>query len=166
MKQQLTDQVKFLHKVVIIKTEQEQKRALILKRASDANSRPGAWDLPGGNAEWPKQERDSAANLHQIDIAREVKEESNLLINPELFDIDHLLYFSSYFEADRQIYTVICGWGLAFSETDQAAIKISTEHQDQAWIYQEEIDNYDFAGERGEFIKDILKKAFSKISKK
>jgi len=163
MKQQLTNRVKFLHKVVIIKTESEQKRALILKRASDASSRPSAWDLPGGNAEWPTEEQLSDFDLHQYDIAREIKEESNLLVNSQVFDLDHLLYFASYFEADRQIYTVICGWGLALEETDQAAIKISEEHQDQAWINEEELVNYDFGGERGRFIKDIIKKAFIKF---
>ena len=57
---------------------------------------------------------------------------------------------------------MICGWGLFFTETDQAEIKISSEHQDQAWISQEELDNYDFGGERGQFIKDMLHKAFTK----
>lgn len=166
MKQQLTDQVKFLHKVVIIKTDQEQKRALILKRADDSSSRPGAWDLPGGNAEWPTEAQNNMADLHQLDIAREVKEESNLSVNPMLFDLNHLLYFTSYFETDRQIYTIICGWSLLFSETDQNLVEISKEHQDQAWINQEEIDNYDFGGVRGEFIKDIIKKAFNKNDKK
>jgi 8-oxo-dGTP pyrophosphatase MutT (NUDIX family) len=103
MKQQLTDQVKFLHKVAIVQTQQEQKRVLILKRVNDASSRPNAWDLPGGNAEWPEAQQISAADLHQYDVAREVKEESNLLINPKIFDLAHLLYFTSYFEADRQI---------------------------------------------------------------
>lgn len=160
MKQQLTDQVKFLHKVVIVKTEQKQKRVLILKRASDASSRPNAWDLPGGNAEWPKENQLSVFNLHQDDVAREVKEESNLSIDPKLFDLKHLLYFASYFAADQQVYTVICGWGLTIEETDRAEIKISKEHQDQAWISQEELNNYDFGGAKGQFIKDIINKVF------
>jgi 8-oxo-dGTP pyrophosphatase MutT (NUDIX family) len=165
MKQQLTNRVKFLHKVVIIKTEKDQQQALLLKRVSDASSRPNAWDLPGGNAEWPKKNQVSLANLHQNDIAREVKEESNLTVDPKIFNLDHLIYFSSYFEANRQIYTVICGWGLEFSETNQAEILISAEHQDQAWINSGELDNYNFGGERGEFIKEMISKAFVKYNK-
>lgn len=163
MKHQLTDRVKFLHKVVIIRSENEQLQALILKRASDASSRPNAWDLPGGNAEWPKTQ-ESMANLHQWDIAREVKEESHLTVDPKLFNLDHLVYFSSYFEADQQIYTVICGWVLQLTETDQVAITISNEHQQQAWIKREELDSYDFGGERGRFIKEMIGKAFIKYS--
>ncbi len=164
MKQQLTDRVKFLHKVAIVKSINGQQQALILKRANDASSRPGAWDLPGGNAEWPEKSQESMANLHQNDIAREVKEESHLIVNPQLFNLDHLVYFSSYFEADRQIYTIICGWALEFSETDQAEISISDEHQAQAWISREELDSYDFAGARGQFIKEIISRAFIKYN--
>jgi len=164
MKQQLTDRVKFLHKVVIIKTEQEQKRALILKRVSDAISRPNAWDLPGGNVEWPKKDQLSAANLHQDDIAREIKEESNLLLSPKLFNLDRLIHFASYFDADKQIYTVLCGWTVKIEETDQAKIMISPEHQDQFWISQEELNDYDFGKERGQFIKDMINNAFMKFN--
>ncbi len=165
MKQQLTDRVKFLHKVAIIRYNEGLKQALILRRNNDASSRPGAWDLPGGNAEWPELRQKSVANLHQADISREVKEESNLLVNKDIFDLQHLLYFSSYFETDRQVYTIICGWGLFFTETDQAEIKISDEHQDLAWISQDQIDNYEFAGEKGQFIKEILHQTFNKLTK-
>jgi len=164
MKQQLTDRVKFLHKVVIINSASGQPQALILKRASDASSRPNAWDLPGGNAEWPAKMQESAANLHQLDIAREVKEESHLTVDPKLFNLDHLVYFSSYFEADRQIYTIICGWAVEFRETDQADISISDEHQAQAWISRDELDDYDFAGEKGQFIKEMISSAFIKYN--
>lgn len=163
MKQQLTDQVKFLHKVVIMKTEQGQPRALILKR-NNLSSRPGAWDLPGGNAEWPQAQQSNVADLHQLDIAREVKEESNLSVNHEIFDLDHLLFLMTYFEADRQIYTIICGWGINFTDTDQALVKISDEHLDQAWISLEELDNYNFGEAKGEFVKDMIKNAFARLA--
>ena len=162
MKQQLTQKVKFLHKVAIVRVNQDQKEALILKRSSDSISRPNAWDLPGGNAEWPSLEQDSVANLHQLDIAREVKEESNLLVEPGLFDFEHLIYFASYFEADRDLYSINCGWYLDFSESDQAEIKISREHQEFAWVSLNDLNSYDFGGDRGQFVKNILNKAFNK----
>ena len=104
------------------------------------------------------------ADLHQLDIAREVKEESNLAVNPEIFDLEHLLFFMTYFEVDRQIYTVICGWGINFTDTDQEVVKISDEHLDQAWITLEELDNYNFGEAKGEFIKDMIKNAFSRLA--
>lgn len=162
MKQQLTEKVKFLHKVAIVRVNQGQKEALILRRSSDSISRPNAWDLPGGNAEWPAMEQENTANLHQLDIAREVKEESNLLVEPHLFDFAHLIYFASYFEADKNVYSINCGWYLDFSESDQAEIKISREHQEFAWLNLDDLDSYDFGGDRGQFVKNILDRAFNK----
>jgi 8-oxo-dGTP pyrophosphatase MutT (NUDIX family) len=162
MKQQLTEKVKFLHKVAVLRTNQGQKEALILKRSVDAISRPNAWDLPGGNAEWPNLDQESVANLHRSDVAREVKEESNLLVERNLFDFEHLIYFASYFEADKQVYSINCGWYLDFSETDQSEIKISSEHQEFAWVSLNDLDSYDFGGDRGKFIKNILHKALNK----
>jgi 8-oxo-dGTP pyrophosphatase MutT (NUDIX family) len=162
MKQQLTEKVKFLHKVAIVRTNQGQKEALILKRSSDSISRPNAWDLPGGNAEWPDMGQESTADLHQLDIAREVKEESNLLVEPSLFDFEHLIYFASYFEADRDLYSINCGWYLDFSESDRAEIKISTEHQEFVWVNSNDLNNYDFGGDRGRFVKNIINKALNK----
>jgi len=162
MKHQLTEKVKFLHKVAIVRNNQGQKELLLLKRNSDSISRPNAWDLPGGNVEWPSSGQESFANLHQLDIAREVKEESNLSVEPSLFDLRHLIYFASYFEADKDVYSINCAWYLDFSETDQAEIKISKEHQDFVWLSLNDLDNYDFGGDRGQFIKDIINKAFNK----
>ncbi len=69
---QLTTNVKFLHKVAIIRELDGEKQVLILQRDSNSFSRPDCWDLPGGNAEWPIEGQVSTADLHQADTAREV----------------------------------------------------------------------------------------------
>ncbi len=53
---------------------------------------------------------------------------------------------------------------MEFRETDQADISISDEHQAQAWISRDELDNYDFAGEKGQFIKEMISSAFIKYN--
>lgn len=159
--QQLTDRVKFLHKVTIIRSSEERKEVLLLKRSAESTSRPNCWDLPGGNAEWPASEQVSVADLHQFDVAREIKEESNLTVKETIFDLAHLLYFSSYFDATKQIYTIICGWCINLDDTDQAEIKISHEHQDFSWANAKQLDSYDFGGVKGEFIKTMVERAFN-----
>jgi len=161
MPHQLTENVKFLHKVAIVREQAGQKEVLILQRSSDSVSRPNCWDLPGGNVEWPKPEQASVADLHQLDIAREIKEESNILTEPILFDLSRLKYFSSYFDQAKQMYTVICGWRIDFAETDQAEIIISAEHQALAWVSLVDLPNYDFGGVKGEFILEIIRRALA-----
>lgn len=161
MPHQLTNNVKFLHKVAIVRDQAGQKEVLILQRSADAVSRPNCWDLPGGNSEWPAPEQTSAPDLHQLDVAREIKEEANLVVTAELFKLNHLNYFASYFDSAKQIYTVICGWQINFSDTDQAEIIISAEHQAMAWVKLEELNQYDFGGVKGEFILETIKRALT-----
>lgn len=161
MSHQLTENVKFLHKVVIVRQEDGRKEALILHRPEDALSRPNCWDLPGGNVEWPAKDQVSVSDLHKLDIAREIKEESNLTVNPEIFTLAHLIYFSSYFASEKQIYTVICGWTINLDDTDQAEIKISDEHQAMQWVSLEQLPDFDFGGVKGEFVLQSIERALS-----
>ena len=162
LQHQLTDRVKFLHKVAITRAGGAAREVLLLQRSPQALSRPGAWDLPGGNSEWPAAEQTSGVDLHQIDIAREIKEETALAVSANLFTLDHLVYFSSYYDAGQQIYTIICGWHLSWSDTDQRDIQISAEHQHLAWVKLDQLDNYDFAGDKGQFVKSIAQRALQR----
>lgn len=167
----LTDNVKFLHKVVLI----HEGEVLILKRSEKADSRPGKWDLPGGNAEWPGKEiKIPTADIHAFDVAREVLEETGVEISSDLFSnalnekSNHLVHFFSFFEPEQQVYSIMCGWKLQFSGSDKErdltdfnrdSITISPEHTEQLWIKPSELDNYDFGGVPGDFIKTIIKRA-------
>ena len=158
----LTANVKFLHKVAIIRESDGEKQVLLLQRASNSESRPDCWDLPGGNAEWPVEGQVSVADLHQADTAREVLEEANLTVSAAIFNLDHLVYFSSYFAAQKEIYTVICGWMINFADSDQAEIKISDEHQELVWVSLADLENYDFGGAKGKFVKTTAERAIKK----
>ena len=160
---QLTKNVKFLHKAVVI----VNGKALILRRNPDSKSRPSCWDLPGGNSEWPSLNQSSQANLHQLDVAREIEEETGLVVASKYFTLDALVYFSSYFASDKQIYTIICGWQTLDSWIENSfsakfpEVIISDEHTDYVWVSEAELANYDFGGVKGQFVVDIIKAAFN-----
>lgn len=165
-KHQLTDQVKLLQKAAIVRQNNSNLEVLLLQRSNDAKSRPGAWDLPGGNSEWPAQNQVSAANLHLADLSREIYEETGLVVAEGAFTLKLPVHFSTYFDSQKQIYTVICGWLLDLTATNQAAIKISAEHQAYVWAAGVDLPNYDFGGDSGTFVLDIIQKALLDFSKK
>lgn len=149
----LTDQVKLLQKVAII----HQGKLLIMKRSEDATHRPGAWDLPGGNAEWPEANQ-SVANLHRQDVAREILEETGLVVEADHFTDENLVHFMTFFDADQQLYAVICGWKVVLT-AESADIILSDEHTEFAWITLADLANYDLAEPKGTFIKHIIHRA-------
>ena len=157
MRHQLTENTKLLHKVVLT----HKKDVLILKRSQSAKTRPGSWDLPGGNSEWPENDR-AGHGVHKLDIAREIFEETGITVGPDDFGVDShsLVYFDTYFDADKQVFSVICGWTYQLPDSfDKNDIKISHEHTEAVWIDPKHVDEYDFDSKRGEFIKKIIKKA-------
>lgn len=161
---QLTSHVKLLHKVAIIR----DNKVLLLQRSLQAKSRPGNWDLAGGNSEWPVAVAQPTANLHQLDISREIVEETGLTVPAEYFKLDQLVLFRSFYEPAAQIYTIICGWKVITAESvsmlaamSPDAVVCSAEHQGYAWVGLTELSNYDFGGERGEFVRAIAQQALA-----
>lgn len=163
LKHQLTANTKLLQKASIIRQTATGKEVLLLKRDSQSLSRPSCWDLPGGNSEWPAPEQGSAADLHLQDIVREIEEETGLVAKVESFSLDKLTHLSTYFDKNKQVYTMICGWLLNFNDTDQKDIQISDEHQEYAWVAETDLDSYDFGGDKGIFIVDMIKTALKKF---
>jgi 8-oxo-dGTP pyrophosphatase MutT (NUDIX family) len=160
---QLTRHTKLLHKVAMV----IDHKVLVLQRSESAESRPGCWDLPGGNSEWPTTTiTEPTANLHQADVAREIVEETGLQVSADNFTLSTLNYFESFYQPSSQIYTIICGWqvtdpagvGLATS-VDDVTVTISAEHQRYVWVSESELKQYDFGGEKGEFVVQIASKA-------
>jgi 8-oxo-dGTP pyrophosphatase MutT (NUDIX family) len=149
----LTKNVKLFQKAVLVKNN----KILILKRSEKALTRPGMWDLPGGNSEWPSAKQ-NARDLHLADIQREVLEETGIKVNLEEFVHENLIYFSTYFEADKQLFAVVGGWKVVNFNTKE--IELSDEHTAYAWVTKEEISKYDFGGEKGEFVVQIIERSF------
>lgn len=158
---QLTSHTKLLHKVALVQNGQ----VLLLQRSAAAKSRPGCWDLPGGNSEWPTHVQQPTANLHQLDISREIKEETGLVVPSDYFQLSTLVLFRSFFEPQAQVYTIICGWQVKAESVSSLAVLqhgdvvCSAEHQGHAWTDLSGLAAYDFGGERGEFVRSIAELA-------
>lgn len=158
---QLTENTKFLHKVAMI----NDGKVLLLHRSLTAISRPDCWDLPGGNSEWPVNVTENTADLYQLDVAREIQEETGFETNPTNFFEKNLIYFRTYFEPTKQLYSLICGWRLdavsdltAFSPEK---VILSNEHTEFAWVNLTELSDYNFGDhQRGDFIRSIIENAF------
>lgn len=145
---QLTENVKVLQKAVLV----YDGKCLILKRAEDSKSRPGKWDLPGGNVEWPQDKKD-VQDPHIAELLREIVEETGVIIND--FDLENC-YVGTYYKQDRDMFSVILGWKVQLHQIPE--VKISNEHTEYAWMALHEGPNYDFgfAGEKGQFIRTMI----------
>ncbi len=151
---QLTDRVKLLQKVVL----RHQDSFLILQRSINEHSRLLKWDLPGGNSEWPEVTKNTF-NLHRDDVAREIKEETGVEVDPSLFKVNNLKLFETFFNVKRQVFSVVVGWEVELAEDfDELSIVLSKEHLKYRWIKIDELDNFDF-GETGQFIIRMIKGA-------
>lgn len=154
---QLTQNVKILQKAVLI----HNGRFLILQREADAKSRPLCWDLPGGNSEWPEKTTENQENLHQEDVAREIKEETGVTVFAEHFTLENMTFFRTFYDVENDVYSIITGWKVDLpSDFDRDQVILSDEHIDQKWVTFDELDEYDFGGRRGEFVKDIIRKSW------
>ncbi|MFZ5438166.1 MAG: NUDIX domain-containing protein [Patescibacteria group bacterium] len=157
---QLTENVKFLHKVALV----HQGKVLVLKRAANAKSRPGAWDLPGGNAEWPAELTTSKRNVHQEDIAREVIEETGFEVLPAVFSLENMVHFFSYFDERKQVYSIVCGWVVSnLTDLDPDKVLLSDEHTEYRWIELDELASLDFGEPVGRFVKTIIENSLDKF---
>lgn len=163
---QLTENCKLLQKVAIIRQPNGHSEVLLLQRSADAQSRPNCWDLPGGNSVWPQQLTQSAADLHYQDVLRELAEETTLQLTSAQLSFKDLVYLSTYFDYAQQIYSIITGWQVDYASCAGGEIVLSAEHQQYVWIGEAELGNYDFGGQKGQFIVDIITQALRRYSQK
>jgi 8-oxo-dGTP pyrophosphatase MutT (NUDIX family) len=154
---QLTENVKLLQKVVL----RHNGQILILKREANSYSRPECWDLPGGNSEWPVDGQ-SGHGQYARDATREVREETGVTVPTTAFIPDNLIWFNTYFDADKQVFSIICGWIVDLPATDaRPEVSISHEHTAYAWVTEAELSQYDFGGTKGEFVAETVRAALA-----
>lgn len=149
---QLSENIKLLQKAVVINAE---GKVLLLQRSANQTNRPNLWDLPGGNSEWPHQQTEFSRGLHQIDLQREIKEETGLEISPSTLDISNLIYFDTTFQPDQEIFTVLCGWRIQLPTTPD--LQLSLEHQKFQWIKPADVTNFEVG--YAAFIYQMVKQA-------
>ena len=136
-KYMFTDDIKFLQKAVIFHPK-DRNLFLALKRSKDSFSRPGDWDLPGGNVLY--------GELHDKSLKREIKEETGLGI----IEFIPIQIITSY-DKHKKIYTIFNGFSCS-AKVDK--IKISNEHSEFRWSTKEE-----FTGLKpAQYLVDLVEK--------
>jgi len=97
----------------------EEGKVLILLRPKTVRWGPGKWALPGGHIE--------EGETPMMAACREVREETSLITpNPRQFHIS---------DNGEVVYFVADHYG--------GEVKIDFEHDDFAWVYPEDLTNYD-----------------------
>lgn len=152
MNHRLTENVKLLQKIALF----HEGKVLLLRRSPNEIPRPGCWDLPGGNSEWPTTWKpgDSETGLHVEDAVREVEEETTIQLQIENFTLQNLSYLETHFDSEKQLYSICFGWKFELSEKPE--VTLSHEHTEFAWVTLDELNTYDF-GDVGQWIKDVIR---------
>ncbi len=127
-----SDDMKFLQKAVVF--HPTEPKILALKRTMNEHSRPGKWDLAGGNVHYGENHEDS--------LRREIREESGL-------EIENLAPVRVFSQMMADIYHLFIGYK-AVALSDQVAI--SDEHTEYKWVTPEEFRDLESA----DFLVDLV----------
>ena len=121
----------------------DNDKVLIIQRSADEDIFPNLWEFPSGKKE-PMEKIEDAAK-------REAKEETGLNIKIG----KPLTVFSFGWEKENEIRdaTEIVFLGKIEGESE---VKISSEHQNFAWIKMDEVENYNMSPETKKAIKEAL----------
>lgn len=112
----------------------EDGKVLILKRSTNSKTNPGKWELPGGKV-------DQGESFDHA-LIREVYEETQLKIS-----LDHVLGVSEQnLHVIRAIHIIMTG------EIITGILKLSHEHEGYAWVFFENLSEYDLADWFHDFI--------------
>ncbi len=111
-------------KVVIL---DDADRCLLLKRALTSKGNPGKWEFPGGKAEM-REKFDEA-------LLREVMEETGLTIS-----LEHVAGAAESEMPARKVAYLIME-----ARLESGQVRLSSEHDDYAWVAPEELPTMDLA---------------------
>jgi len=115
---------------VIIK----ENKVLIVQRSSDEEAYPDLWEVPSGKKEPLEKVTDA--------VLREVKEETGLIT--EIVKVNDVFNFVVEKSDEIRDVTQI---NFLLKLASDSEVKLSSEHQNFAWIIKEEIDNYNLSKE-------------------
>ena len=114
----------------------EDGKVLILKRSTNSKTNPGKWELPGGKV-------DQGESFDHA-LVREVYEETQLKIS-----LDHVVGVSEQnLHVIRAIHIIMSG------EITTGNLKLSHEHEGYAWVFFENLHEYDLADWLHDFISN------------
>ena len=117
-------------KVVI---RNEAGRCLLLRRSPGSKGNPGKWEFPGGKVE--------AGENFDVALLREVAEETGLTIS-----LKRVVGATGHDLPDRKLaYLILEG------RLEAGQVRLSSEHDDYAWITPEKLPTMDLVEQFGPF---------------
>jgi 8-oxo-dGTP diphosphatase len=112
------------------------KKFLILKRSAKEDFLPGHWEIPGGGSDYGETPEET--------VKREIKEECGVDIL-----VKAPLSIGNYFMGEIQRVEINF---LCVLADENAKIKTSEEHEEQAWISSQELEKYQMS----EYMRGVL----------
>ncbi len=147
--------------VLVKKSNDGKKRALIMKRSSKENEGPGLWTIPGGRLrkrDWGRRVR-VAAISHRVwvgvlgrAIKREVKEEAGIKVK----QVQIVQGRDKVFLRKNKTPTVVFIFRACVGPKTQA--RIGKESTGLCWVTRQELCRYEFIGNVKSDILAVLKK--------
>ena len=134
---------KIVQKLIVAGVVLHEGKVLIIQRAEGDEAFPGLWEIPSGKRELLEKTIEG--------VKREVKEETGMEV--EVGDPIGVFDFKVEKEDEIRDATQI---SFLAKPVGGVEVKLSSEHQNFAWITESEIDKYKISDET----KEILKKAF------
>jgi 8-oxo-dGTP diphosphatase len=114
--------MKFTQKVIIFHP-QDKNRFLALKRSENSRTRPGKWDLPGGNVIY--------GQTHHESLLQEIQEEVGILKIEKLSPV----YIFTDFNHEKNLYLIFIGYKAFLPENlAEPEIRLSHEHTEYQWM--------------------------------
>ncbi|MDI6883513.1 MAG: NUDIX hydrolase [Patescibacteria group bacterium] len=141
-----------VQKIVLAAVIMKNDKVLILQRNKDEDIFPNMWELPSGK-------RESLENSESC-LLREVKEETGLdveIIMP-FYIFDYQIEKPEEIRDSTQINFLVKS---VKNDNDNNKIRLSFEHQNFAWISEDDIDKYRLS----EATKKVIQEAFELIRK-
>ena len=139
---------KIIQKIILAGLVVSDGKILILQRNSNEDVYPNMWELPSGKREPLESSNDS--------LTREIKEETGI-------DVEVIMPVSTFdYQVDKP-EEIRDSTQINFIVTPKSGseIKLSKEHQNSAWITEDEADNYELSEET----KNVVRKAFLVVKK-
>lgn len=136
---------KIIQKVVLAGLIIKDGRVLILQRTADEESYANYWELPSGKKEPLESTLES--------LKREIFEEAGL----EVEIIKPISVFDYQIEKPDEIRDTTQINFLVTPKESESQVKLSTEHQNFAWVSEKDLDQYQMSDETKKVIKLGLK---------
>jgi len=114
----------------------ENNKILILKRSTDSKTNPGKWEFPGGKV-------DQGESFDQA-LIREVYEETQLKIS-----LEHVIGVSEQnLHLIRAVHIIMSG------KIIEGNLTLSNEHEGYAWVFFENLPEYELADWLNDFVNN------------